>query len=465
MPTITMSSAESTFADWYTNTPKTPKIPNTIESPEKAYQKKPEKIAEKTVGKNFLSPRQRFSQKPSSTLSKTRSSYFSSVSQPYSGSHSKARPALPKPKKAFPFCDSQGRDLLLCALILFLAFGGFLCLQSISSSIAQRTYQDPAYFVKKQALWLLLGLGGMLLFASVRLELIRRAATGGMLLAIFLLLLVFAPGLGKSVSSSHGSFERWLNLGIFTIQPSEFSKIALVVFLAYVLSQEKTGSIYALLKPALLVGTMLLAILFEPQYGTSLCMLGVVFLMVYMAGFSALRLLSLALAFLPLLGILLVFWPYRLERLYVWLNPYQYRFEGGYQLVTSYRAFQEGSWLGGDLAYGLAHRYLTYGHTDFALALFAEDFGWIGVCFLLLTLGLFMWRSLFLLRKVSHEPFVCLLGSGALLMLMSQSVLNLFVVTGLVPTTGIGLPFLSYGGSSLITSLCLCGLLLNASRR
>ena len=338
-------------------------------------------------------------------------------------------------------------------------------MQSISSSIAQRVHQDAAYFVKKQALWLLLGLGGMLFFASVRLQLIWRAANWGMLFSLLLLLFVFVPGLGQSVDSSHGSFKRWLNLGIFTIQPSEFSKIALLVFLAYVLSQEKARGIYSLLKPAVLVGAMLIAILFEPQYGTFLCMLGVVFLMVYMAGFSALRLLSLVLAFLPLLGILLVFWPYRLERFYVWLNPYQYRFEGGYQLVTSYRAFQEGAWLGGDLAYGFAHRYLTYGHTDFALSLFAEDFGWIGICFLLLTLGLFMWRSLFLLRKVMHEPFACLLGGGVLLMLMSQILLNLFVVTGLVPTTGVGLPFLSYGGSSLITSLCLCGLLLNVTRR
>ena len=305
----------------------------------------------------------------------------------------------------------------------------------------------------------------MLFFSSVRLQLLRRFASLTILFSLFLLLLVFVPGLGQSIDSSHGSFKRWLNLGAFTVQPSEFSKMALVIFLASTLSRKRAEGLYALLKPALLIGSVLLAILLEPQYGTSLCMLGFVFIMVYIAGFPLVRLLSLLLSFLPLLGILLVFWPYRLERFYVWLNPYQYRFDGGYQLVTSYRAFQEGAWWGGDLAHGLAHRYLTYGHTDFAFPLFAEDFGWFGVCFLLLSMAFFMWRSLFLLAKIKDDPFACLLGSGALMMLMSQSILNLFVVTGLVPTTGIALPFLSYGGSSLITSLCLCGLLLNATRR
>ena len=246
----------------------------------------------------------------------------------------------------------------------------------------------------------------------------------GYAFSLLLLSLVFVPGLGQSVSSSHGSFKRWLTLGPFTIQPSEFSKIALIIFLSYILSKKRTKGFYSLVVPFLLIGAMLTAILLEPQYGTSLCMLGLVFLMLYMAGFPTWPLFSLALSFLPLLGILLVFWPYRLERFYVWLNPYQYRFEGGYQLVTSYRAFQEGSWWGGDLAYGISHRYLTYGHTDFALALFAEDFGWIGVCFLLLLLGLFMWRSLLLLRRLNHNPFALFLGSGALLMLMGQSLLN-----------------------------------------
>ena len=186
-------------------------------------------------------------------------------------------------------------------------------------------------------------------------------------------------------------------------------------------------------------------------------------LLVFVSGFPILRLVSFGLLSLPLLVILVFFWRYRLERLYVWLNPYQFRFEGGYQLVTSFRAFQDGGFFGKDLASGLGHRFLTYGHTDFAFALFAENFGWVGVCLLLLTFTFFTFRTYYVLKKISN-PFAFLLGSGALLMIITQSILNLFVVTGILPTTGVGLPFLSYGGSSLITTLSLCGILLNVTR-
>ena len=366
-----------------------------------------------------------------------------------------------------PYRDHDGRDLILFAIILVLAFGGLLCLQSISATIAENLHNDASYFVKRQALWLLLGLIMMLVLATVRLELIEKAATVIMLISLCLLLLVFVPGIGKSIPSSHGSFSRWLNLGFISIQPSEFSKLALVVFLAHIMTQEEaseTRKWQALTKPALLIIPTLIAILLEPQYGTTICILSFIFIMIYSSGFPLLRLLVLGLSFLPLLGILLVFWPYRLKRFYTWLDPYEYRFEGGYQLVTSYRAFQDGSWLGQKLSLGLAHRYLPYGHTDFALALLAEDFGWIGVCLLLIVFVLFMWRSLVLIKQIMHKKFCTLLASGILIMIILQVILNLFVVTGLIPTTGIGLPFFSYGGSLLISTLGLCGLLLNATR-
>ena len=360
--------------------------------------------------------------------------------------------------------DRSGRDLLLCVLVLLLAFGGLLLLQPISAIFAQRIHQDPTFFVKKQALWLVLGLGGMLFFAALPLAKLARLAPLFMFVSIVALFLVFVPGLGKGVVSSYGTFNRWLQLGPFRLQPSEFSKIALICYMAQILSRmrDARNSVRKLLLPAILVGVMLLAILSEPQYGTTICMLLVILLMVYSAGFPLLRLLLLCLSFVPLLALLVFFWQYRLERIYVWLDPYAYRFEGGYQLVTAFRAFQEGSWLGQELATGLAHRYLTYGHTDFAFALFAESFGWLGVCLFLLLLGAFVWRSIYLLVRI-NDVFACLLGSGALLMLLGQSLLNLFVVTGLVPTTGVGLPFLSYGGSLLVTSLCLCGILINAT--
>ncbi len=360
------------------------------------------------------------------------------------------------------FCDTHGRDILLCCAILFLAFGGVLAMHPISSIIGDQKYQDTTYFLKRQALALGIGLVAMLFFSTIRLQVISRLATLGIFACLFLLSLVFIPGLGKSVTSSHGNFYRWLTLGPFTFQPSEFSKIALICFLAQTLHLIHSNELGVpqILKRSFLIGAVLLMILAEPQYGTTLCILGIIFVLIYVAGFPLLRLLGIALSFLPIIAILALFWNYRLERLSVWLNPYKYRFEGGYQLVTSFRAFQDGGLMGKPLASGIAHRYLTYGHTDFALALFVEDFGWIGVCLLLGGFTFFLWRTLYILRKV-EDTFAFLLGIGALTMIMGQALLNLFVVTGMLPITGVGLPFLSYGGSSLITTLILCGLLLN----
>ena len=180
--------------------------------------------------------------------------------------------------------------------------------------------------------------------------------------------------------------------------------------------------------------------------------------------FPMFRLMLVALASLPLLYLLIILWEYRLDRFRVWLDPYAFRYEGGYQLVTSFRAFASGGLTGEDLASGFAHRYLTYGHTDFVLALVAEDYGLLGVAFLLGLFCALLWRACTLLRRL-EDPFAFLLGSGSLVMLFFQALLNMGVVTGLLPTTGVSLPFVSYGGSSLIVSLCFCGILINATRR
>ncbi len=361
--------------------------------------------------------------------------------------------------------DKQGRDLFLGFIIFFMAFASLIILQPISAFVAEKAFNDPNYYLKKQASFMIIGIFFLIAFANFPLEFFQRFATWGMLLGLLLLGLILIPGLGQSVPSSYGKFSRWLKLGPIVLQPSEFCKISVVCFIAkslYHYGMYKS-SFKQLLKPLSLIALMLLAILFQPQYGTTLCILGVILIMAFVAGFPIGRLISISLAFTPILVILVFFWKYRLERLNVWLNPYQYRFQGGYQLVTSFRAFQEGGLWGRELASGLGHRYLTYGHTDFAFALYAENFGWLGVLALLLIWGVFMFRTLHLLNMSKH-PLAFFLGSGALVMIMSQSILNLFVVTGILPTTGVGLPFLSYGGSSLISTLSLCGILLNATR-
>lgn len=363
--------------------------------------------------------------------------------------------------------DRRGRDLLFLGLGLALALLGLLVLYSSSAVLAARQVDGAAYYAFKQMGWFSMGLVALGLAAWCPLAMLRRLALPGMFVSLAALLLVFMPGIGRSVSSSRESFHRWLEFGPISFQPSEFAKLALVVYVAHTLSRRgrliSEYDMRRLLPPLILVGVLLLLIVIEPQYGTTICLLAVLGGMIYVSGFPMLRLVLLLGASLPLLGFLILFWEYRFERLIVWLDPYAYRHAGGYQLVTAFRAFAEGHLFGEPIATGFAHRYLTYGHTDFILALFAEDFGLVGVLALFVLYAAFLWRGVLLARSI-EEPFAFMLAAGVLCMLVGQVLMNLAVVTGLAPTTGVSLPFISYGGSSLIVTMALTGLLFNVSR-
>lgn len=155
---------------------------------------------------------------------------------------------------------------------------------------------------------------------------------------------------------------------------------------------------------------------------------------------------------------------YRKKRIEVWLDPYKYRYDEGHQLVSSFRAFNDGGWFGTNVSTGYSHRYLTYSHTDFVMATYVEDFGYIGFLFLFFLFIFLILRSFMLIRRV-NEPFGFLLGVGIISMIGVQILINLFVVTGVFPITGISLPFVSYGGSSLLTVMLSLGILCNITRK
>ena len=366
------------------------------------------------------------------------------------------------------FQDSHGRDLILFVLLLLLAGVGLLILYPASSVVSSIMRDDPAYYVKRQGLWLAMGFGAMLLAVVLPLRKLQGAAPFLLGLHILFLLAVFLPGIGHSVASSRESFHRWIGIGPVVFQPSEFAKIAIILYTARILSRdgkmEREFSIRKFFLPAGLLSAALIAIILEPQYGTTLCILMALVTVVFISGFPLIRLAVLFLSMIPILLLVGFLGEYRLDRFRVWLDPYQYRLEGGYQLVTSFRSFHEGGIFGTDLSTGFGHRFLTYGHTDFILALLAEDYGWLGVILLLALFLSFLWRAGILLQHV-EDPFSFLLGTGSLVMLISQALLNMAVVTGILPTTGVSLPFISYGGSSLIASLIFGGLILNATAR
>lgn len=362
--------------------------------------------------------------------------------------------------------DPRRRDRWLVILSIALPLLGLLVLYSASSVIGERAFQDPRRYFHRQLLWLAPGAVFFVLMASLRIQWLARLALPMLLATIGLLVLVFVPGIGKSVSGESESFHRWLQLGPITLQPSELAKITLTIYFAQALTRrgalQEEYDIRRLLGPSMLAAICLALILMGPQYGTTMCMLAALLALLYVSGFPMLRLAALFLAAVPLLALMLVLWEYRLERFLVWLDPWADRHGGGYQLVTAFRAFQEGGWWGTSLASGFSHRYLTYGHTDFILALYAEDFGWLGVLALVSLYVVFLWRAVWVIRSL-REPFAFLLGAGVVSMLLIQTLLNMAVVTGLTPTTGVSLPFISYGGSSFIVSMGLAGLLVNLS--
>ena len=359
------------------------------------------------------------------------------------------------------------RDLALFVILVALAFVGLFFLYPASSVTSARETGSGAGIFLIQLSRFLPGLVLLIIVAVMPVETLRSMATLAVFGAIVLLLLVFVPGVGKSVSGvGSQSFQRWVALGPIQFQPSEFAKPAMVLYAARVLAwsdPDEGPNLKRLTAPALLLAVMLGLILLEPQFGTTICMTLVLVGLVVLAGLPWRHLFMAATGLVPVLVVLVYAAPYRWGRLRVWLDPYRYRHEGGYQLVTSFRAFGQGGLAGEELAQGFAHRYLTYGHTDFVLALIGENFGFLGAAVLLSLYALLLWRSVFLLRRTEHR-FALFAGAGALCMLLLQAMLNMSVVTGLLPTTGVSLPFVSFGGSSLLASFLLGGLLLNASR-
>lgn len=351
---------------------------------------------------------------------------------------------------------------------IFILFGfGVIIMFSASVIPAEREFADPYYYLKKQLIWGGVGILLFLVFIQIPYQTLVKFSFPFCLLSIVLLISVFIPGVGKSVGTTYGrNFNRWIQLGGFQIQPSEFSKISLLLFLSLFFQTFDPKNIKWTRKTIISLFTIfsiLILIVIEPAFGTTVEILTVIFFFVIMTGFPMKRILLLSIATLPLLFVLVTQVGYRKKRLEIWLDPYKYRFDEGHQLVTSFRAFFDGGTMGRPIGSGYSHRYLAYSHTDFVLASFVEDFGFVGF-FLFISVVIFMLIRIYSLLQKVKDKLGFYLGTGILLLLTIQFLINLYVVTGLFPVTGISLPFLSYGGSSLITIFILMGILANITK-
>jgi cell division protein FtsW len=351
---------------------------------------------------------------------------------------------------------------LLIATLMILTIG-LVMVYSASAVLALNQHGDSFFFVKRQLIFAGLGVVIMLLLQRLDYMILRKWATPILILCFLLLIAVLIPGIGVV----RGGARSWLGIGSFGIQPSEFMKMGLIVFLATFLSQRTQymeSFVKGLLPPLLLIGLAFALIMLQPDLGTGAVLVGATMMMIYAAGARIKHLLGLAL--LGLLGLigLIAAAPYRLQRITAFLDPWQDPLGAGYQAIQSLYAIAPGGLFG--LGLGMSRQkfsYLPEPQTDFIYAIIAEELGFIGASLVIMLFAVMIWRGM-RIAITAPDAFSCLLATGIVGMVAVQVVINIGVVIGMMPVTGITLPFISYGGSSLTLMLTAIGLLLNISR-
>ncbi len=322
---------------------------------------------------------------------------------------------------------------------------------------------DALFYVKRQGLWAIIGLLAMFSVMKMDLHKIKKLSGPLLIIGFILLVLVIIPGVGKTIKGS----SRWLGLGPLTFQPSEVMKLILVVFMANSLSRHQaviTKFAKGLLPHLVVLGMICVLIMLQPDLGTTIAIAGTSYIMFIASGVRIIHLAGLAGVGLGAIGILIAIAPYRMERFTAFLDPWADPIDSGFQIIQSLYAIGSGGFAGLGLTNSKQkYFYLPEQHTDFIFAIIGEELGFIGGALVLTLFLAFAWRGI-KIALTAPDGFTCLLAVGITTMIVLQAIINIGVVTGSMPVTGITLPFISHGGSSLVWTLIGVGLLLNVSR-
>ncbi len=359
--------------------------------------------------------------------------------------------------------QSRADRLLLLVTLLLVGFG-IVMVYSASAIRAQDRFHDPAFFLKKQLVWAVLGLLVMAWAMERDLQKLQRRTALFFLGSLFCLLLVLVPGVGVRVNGA----TRWIRLFGLSFQPAEFAKVALILFLASYFSrrQDRLDSFLdGFLPPLMLTALVAALIILQPNFGTASVLLVVAGILFFVGGARISHLILTAAAAVPALLVLMLRSPHGRARLLAKLYPATASVKATYQLDQSFNALGPGGWLGRGLGNSMQKLFfLPEPHTDFIFAIVGEELGFIGAMFLVLLFAVFLWRGTRTALRAG-DPFASNLAVGITSLVVGQAALNMAVVSGLLPTTGVPLPFVSFGGSSLVFMLFGVGLLLNISRR
>ena len=363
-----------------------------------------------------------------------------------------------KIQAATPVHYDQTLQITACSLLAL----GMAMIFISSTLMAQSQYNDAYYFIKRQGVYAFLGLGALFLGRSINYHNYKRWVYHILLISLIALVLVFVPGIGGKVRGA----ARWLRLGPLTLQPSEFAKLAVVLFLAYSLARKQEKMKYfaiGFLPHMLVAGLFIALILKEPDFGTSMTLAGIVFIMLLVGGtrFTYI-LISFSLA-IPAAVVMVLKDPKKFSRILSFLDPWKYGQDVGYQLKQSLLAIGSGCFSGMGPGQSRAKLfYLPDAHTDFILAIFSEELGFVGVLIIIALFTLLVYRGLLVALR-APDSFGSYLALGLTLLIALPACINMGVVSGILPTKGLSLPFLSYGGSSLLVNLLAVGILLNIS--
>lgn len=359
---------------------------------------------------------------------------------------------------------NSGYDYTILIPAILLATLGLVVVYSTSSNLAVHRLGDSYYYLKRQALFCMLGLGIMILAKNIPCSLYSKLVYPLLLISFCLLALLYVPGISHRV----GGACRWLKIGGFTFQPSELAKFALAVYMAYSMSKKGSGmeSFSRGLFPHVLIAVAFMSIIvFQPDLGTAV-IIGCWLMIVLFVG--GVRLMHLF--FIFVLSAPAVFWlvwhaEYRINRLLAFINPWDDPQGIGFQIIHSFLAFGSGGVFGAGLGNSKQKLfYLPEPHTDFALSIVGEELGFLGVTFILVLFGILIMRGIKIALD-ARDLYSSYLALGLTCFIGLQVLVNMGVVMGLLPTKGLTLPLISYGGSSLALNFLCIGILMNISSR
>lgn len=353
----------------------------------------------------------------------------------------------------------------LFAIVYILVGLGIVMSYSASSIYAAHVYGNAQYFLLRQVLFSLIGSVFLFLFWVIPVKFWQKHSRQVIVTTLVLLAMVWLPVVGRSA----GGAQRWLHLGLFNFQPAEFAKIGVCLYLSDYLARKikfiKEGSRSVFIPPMLLVGTLCCLLLLQPDLGSCVFIFMIAAVLFFMAGIPIRFVATAALLFVPVFYFLVVRVPYRLSRVTAFLDPWQDPQGSGFQIIQSFLAFG----LGGVKGVGLGAStqklfYLPSSYNDFIFSIIGEELGLIGMLAVLLLYGGIFICGILIAERARHN-FERLLTISLTFMIILQALINMLVATGLIPTKGLPLPFVSYGGTSLVFNLMAVGLLLSLDRQ